>query len=82
MIVVFGEIRSFGTAVPSQRTLQHWSGLSVIGSSGPRLPWPVLPPPSRLKRPLLPSLTQMPHVPLSLATLSRISCVTLGTKMP
>ena len=45
----------------------------MIGSSGPRLPWPVLPPPSRLKRPLLPSLAQMPQVPLSFATLSRIS---------
>ena len=63
---------------PSQRTLKHCSGLSVIGSSGPRLPWPVLPPPSMLTRPLLPSLTQMPQVPLSLAMLSLIVVADLG----
>ena len=79
---MFGAIRSDGTEVPSQRTLKHCSCLSVIGSSGPRLPWPVLPPLSMLTRPLLPSLAQMPQVPLSFATLSLISWLTLGTKMP
>ena len=59
-------------------SLKHCSGLSVIGSSGPRLPWPVLPPPSMLTRPLLPSLAQMPQLPLSFAMLSLIVVADLG----
>ena len=38
---------------PSQFTRWHCCGSSVIGSSGPRLPWPRLPPASTLARPLL-----------------------------
>ena len=79
---MFGEIRSDGADVPSQRTLKHWSGFSVSGSSGPRLPWPMFWPPSMFTRPLLPSLTQMPQLPLSLATLPPTSWLTFGTKMP
>jgi hypothetical protein len=45
-------------------------------------PCALLPPPSTLTRPLLPSLAQIPHEPLSLATLPLISWLTLGTTMP
>jgi hypothetical protein len=79
---VFGETRSDGTDVPSHRITKHCCGLSVIGSSGPRLPWAVFSPPSMLTRPLLTSATQMPQVLLSLATLPLISWLTLLTTMP
>src|SRR5918999_804385 len=63
-------------------TIQHCCGISVIGSSGPMLPWARLPPPSTLLRPLLPSLTQMPQLPLSWALLPLITWLGLGMKMP
>ena len=59
-------------------TIQHCCGSSVIGSSGPMLPWARLPPPSTLLRPLLPSLTQMPQLPLSWALLPLITWARLG----
>src|SRR5918992_6073122 len=80
--IVVGGIWSDVPGAPSQRTLKHWSGLRVSGSSGPRLPCALLPPPSTFTRPLLPSLAQIPQVPLSLAVLPVIVWVTLGTKMP
>ena len=46
------------------------------------LPWARLPPPSTLLRPLLPSLTQMPQLPLSWALLPLITWLGLGMKMP
>ena len=63
---------------PAHWTIQHCCGSSVIGSSGPRLPCARLPPPSTLLRPLLPSLTQMPQLPLSLALLPLITWLGLG----
>src|ERR671914_1018138 len=79
---VLGGIWSEVPGVPSQRTLKHCIGLRSRGLSGPRLPCALLPPPSTFTRPLLPSLAQIPHVPLSLAVLPVIKWLTLGTKMP
>src|SRR5687767_1681629 len=79
---VLGGFRSEPPGPPSQRTLKHCCGVRVSGSSGPTLPWALLPPPSTFVRPLLPSLAQIPHVPLSLAVLPVIVWLTFGTWMP
>src|ERR687895_362252 len=79
---VLGGSWSDVSGAPSQRTLKHCIGLRSRGLSGPRLPCALLPPPSTFTRPLLPSLAQIPQVPLSLAVLPVIVWLTLGTKMP
>src|ERR671915_2233916 len=79
---VLGGIWSDVPVLPSQRTLKHCMGFRSSGLSGPRLPCALLPPPSTFTRPLLPSLAQIPHVPLSLAVLPVMVWLTLGTKMP
>src|SRR5918992_4037478 len=68
-----------GAGPPSQRIVKHCSGFSVIGSSGPRLPCALLPPPSMLCRPFEPSLAQMPQPPLSLAMFALTVWVTFET---
>src|SRR5688572_24045188 len=78
LIWVVGAIGSdCGAGPPSQRMLKHWRGSRVSGSSGPRLPMALLPPPSMLNLPLLPLLAQMPQPPLSLAMLALIVWLTL-----